>query len=368
MKKPFCRVCYKNKIGIDLKVTPSVNKMTEVSFIEDIYNLVGDEYTFLGPFKGSDKYLKIKHNVCGKTEKYIPTHFTQGRRCKNCAVKTSYEDFCRYVYDLSSGEYSITDKGKDGYLIIKNIKNNKEYNMLKSLIIQELNRYKSSLILPVEHKIDVNIKDYAIEYMNEKIWNYIKDNFEKSHLISALDIPYIENSTKSILLSSYCNKGLLKRVHNGLYTFKDFDITVNDIFESKYILRNGKRIGYWYGQSFAYKLGLIERPDNLYAATNFFGAKELDRLTMKLCGVQIVIRRPVEKVTEENYKILEIIDYLTTYKLGKRGHRKVDNNSEYRALRNYVSGIDMNEFEPYFSDCKDERLLREKIQKIYEVI
>ncbi|HCL4455161.1 TPA: hypothetical protein N2D10_003188 [Clostridium botulinum] len=55
---------------------------------EEVYELVGDEYTVIGKYTKSDEKIRMKHNVCGYDEwDVIPDNFLRGTRCRKCAYE-----------------------------------------------------------------------------------------------------------------------------------------------------------------------------------------------------------------------------------------------------------------------------------------
>lgn len=237
-KAPYCRACLQNKIGVDIKITPrSINQSTESSFIQDIADLVGDEYEYIGPYRGDNEYTYIKHNKCGTIERYIPSHFRQGIRCKKCATRTSFEGFSQYVKDLTSGEYIIVGRGNNRYLLIKNTSSGQTFSMLKNVIAQELNRVKPSVILPVKNRKNVDLSAYALQlnksdspinydyvFNIEKLWQHIQKKYTIKDLFGLNDLPASSNG-----LSRLAQKGKIKRVYVGLYTYPDNEVTAVDI-------------------------------------------------------------------------------------------------------------------------------------------
>ena len=87
-------------------------KKTNEEFVNEIYELVGDEYEFLEEYKNSKTKIKCKHNMCRYEWGIIPSSFLRGTRCPRCAgneVKT-HEEFISEVYNLVGSEYIFLDK------------------------------------------------------------------------------------------------------------------------------------------------------------------------------------------------------------------------------------------------------------------
>lgn len=94
----------------------SKNK-THQQYIQEVKQLVGDEYTVLGTYLGAKLKIKVRHNVCGYEYDVIPSAFTsKGNRCPKCAQKLKgrfikdSDDFSREVYEKVGNEYSLLEE------------------------------------------------------------------------------------------------------------------------------------------------------------------------------------------------------------------------------------------------------------------
>ncbi|QSF43347.1 hypothetical protein [Paenibacillus tianjinensis] len=76
-------------------------KRTHAEFIEEVYQLVGDEYEVLGKFINLKTKICIKHHKCGMTNDYTPRDFLQRSvRCKECfynGQSKKEEEIARYL-------------------------------------------------------------------------------------------------------------------------------------------------------------------------------------------------------------------------------------------------------------------------------
>ena len=61
-----------------------VYKKTTEDFKEEVYNLVGDEYTVLGQYTTAKVKVDMKHNICNRIYGAIPDKFIHDRRCPFC--------------------------------------------------------------------------------------------------------------------------------------------------------------------------------------------------------------------------------------------------------------------------------------------
>lgn len=89
-------------------------KRTTEQFKQEVYDLVGDEYTVLGKYVNVMTKIKIRHNVCGKVHEYTPNNFLRGSRCFDCSYRERYKkqrkslsDFKKDVFNLVGNEYTV---------------------------------------------------------------------------------------------------------------------------------------------------------------------------------------------------------------------------------------------------------------------
>lgn len=84
-------------------------KKTHEEFVNEIKNLVGDEYSVLGRYDGSKTKIEMFHITCGFKFLTKPNVFLTGCRCPKCSgkVRKDTEYFKREVFDLVGTEYSV---------------------------------------------------------------------------------------------------------------------------------------------------------------------------------------------------------------------------------------------------------------------
>jgi rubrerythrin len=81
--------------------------LTTKKYKDKIYNIVGDEYSVLGEYKGTNSPIKMKHNKCGNVFYVKPNSFiNRGSRCRPCSYKIrgknlrkSHNDFLKKLSD-----------------------------------------------------------------------------------------------------------------------------------------------------------------------------------------------------------------------------------------------------------------------------
>lgn len=89
-------------------------KKTHDEFVNEVFDLVGDEYYVIGEYvRGSDK-IEIKHNKCGANFRMRASAFLYGQRCSHCfrSDRKTQEEFETEVFESVGIEYSVIGKYK----------------------------------------------------------------------------------------------------------------------------------------------------------------------------------------------------------------------------------------------------------------
>ncbi len=90
--------------------TTDIQKKTGDGFNAEVFKLVGDEYVFIDEYKGAQTKIKVRHNECGNTYEVTPTAFlSKGRRCPKCngGVAKSKETFINQIAEQYGDEFSL---------------------------------------------------------------------------------------------------------------------------------------------------------------------------------------------------------------------------------------------------------------------
>lgn len=97
--------------------------------------------------------------------------------------------------------------------------------------------------------------------------------------------------------------GYLYRYGVGVYSIYD-DVSDEEILNQKYLIRAGRHIGVYYGNSLLYRCGIMDdRPDKDYILSNACLKKEFDN--KKIGDITMRVKRPYSEITDENYRIIE---------------------------------------------------------------
>jgi hypothetical protein len=101
----------------------SRRKKTHEEFVNEVYNLIGDEYQVLGTYTGALKKIEIYHSKCSKSYEVTPGNFLFGQRCPMCQnirnKKKTHEEFVTEVKNKFNDEYLVLGEYQD---ITKKIK------------------------------------------------------------------------------------------------------------------------------------------------------------------------------------------------------------------------------------------------------
>lgn len=111
-----------NECGFEYPVQPSNFKggkrcpkcqrgvqRTSQMYRDEVYELVGDEYTVIGDFRVTNETVLTRHNICGHKWESIPSGFLVGRRCPKCAgnLLKNHQQFVEEVFELVGVEYEV---------------------------------------------------------------------------------------------------------------------------------------------------------------------------------------------------------------------------------------------------------------------
>ncbi|MFJ7831851.1 hypothetical protein ACIQXU_16695 [Peribacillus sp. NPDC097284] len=102
-------------------------KLTHEKFVQQVKDVIGDEYTVIGTFIDRKTEVLIRHNVCNFERRYHPRGFLEQRKkgatCTNCfltgenkpsnSVKLTHEEFVKRVKFIVGDEYTILDTYKN---------------------------------------------------------------------------------------------------------------------------------------------------------------------------------------------------------------------------------------------------------------
>ena len=97
-------------------------RKTHKTFLNEVYDLVKDEYTILSEYESNKKKVLVKHNKCNHEYLVSPNKFLHlGRRCPKCngGIKYTDKNFKKKVYDLVQCEYIFLEDYKGSEIHLK---------------------------------------------------------------------------------------------------------------------------------------------------------------------------------------------------------------------------------------------------------
>lgn len=155
-------------------------RKTNAQFKKEVFDLVGNEYTFLEPYVNSYTKLKVKHNKCNDVYKVTPSNFLSGYRCPYCSVKASKTDaqFKQEVYDLVGDEYTFLEPYVNNATKIR-VKHNECGNVYKVNPNSFLHGSRCSYCFGNHKKTDAQFKQEVSDLVGEEyefLDEYVKAN------------------------------------------------------------------------------------------------------------------------------------------------------------------------------------------------
>lgn len=103
--KMQCRGC-----GIGIRA--SIRTKTHEQFAQEIFDLVGKEYTVMGEYVRDDAKIKMRHNVCGYEYEVTPSNILKDRRCPACKSSKGEVKIANWLNENGidyGSEYSFDD-------------------------------------------------------------------------------------------------------------------------------------------------------------------------------------------------------------------------------------------------------------------
>lgn len=147
--------------------------------------------------------------------------------------------------------------------------------------------------------------------------DYLKENYSVGEPIFMTDIDIPEFSEENIRyhFKKLTDKGILCRFESGVYYFPKVNIfgekmtlSADTVAIHKYIMRKGKRIGYYSGYTLANRMRLSTQVPFVEEITSNFAPAPVRELMIK--NRKYIVRRPVVEITEENIMVLQFLDCL----------------------------------------------------------
>lgn len=119
-------------------------RKTNDYFLKEVFNLVGNEYTFIDKYVNNTTKLNVVHNTCNHKYAVTPRDFLRGSRCPNCknkriseGVRLTHDEYMRRLKNVAGDEYTVLNEYKNARTKIK-IRHNRcgsEYEIYPSKLL-----------------------------------------------------------------------------------------------------------------------------------------------------------------------------------------------------------------------------------------
>lgn len=149
------------------------------------------------------------------------------------------------------------------------------------------------------------------------LYEYLKDNYTLGEPIFQNDIK-IDGMTDANLryhFKKLTDSGIICRFEDGIYYFPKTNIlgekmvlSAETVAIHKYIMRRGKRIGYYSGYTLANRMGLSTQVPFTEEITSNFAPAQVREITIK--NRKYIVRRPTIEITDENARVLQFLECL----------------------------------------------------------
>jgi predicted transcriptional regulator of viral defense system len=149
------------------------------------------------------------------------------------------------------------------------------------------------------------------------LYDYLIENYEEGEPIFLTDIN-IEGMTEENIryhLKKLTDNGTICRFDSGIYYLPRVNIfgeksvlSAETVALHKYILRKGKRIGFYSGYTLANRMGISMQVPFKEEITSNYAPAQVREISIK--NRKYVLRRPVIEITEENAYVLQLLDCL----------------------------------------------------------
>lgn len=156
-----------------------------------------------------------------------------------------------------------------------------------------------------------------------EIFEYIKKKYNYDEPIQLselyLNLPKMKEGTIRQVIKRLLTEEKIYKIKNGVYTIPNPDRILNKpssnirkVIEDTYIIdEKGNRVGYISGINFANSLGLTTQTASKEIIYSNLVANKKREISIK--NTKIIINAPRVKVTNENYKLLQVLDLLNDF-------------------------------------------------------
>lgn len=164
-----------------------------------------------------------------------------------------------------------------------------------------------------------------MEYLSliDRIYEFIKNNYKNSQPFFLKDLyghfPEINEGTIRESIRRLINEEKILKAKNGVYelpnpnrVLKSHVVNISNVVEKTYIKdKENNIIGYRSGINFANMLGLTSQTASVEVV--YSNAVSNRKREIKLNKSRLIVNSPRVEVTNQNYKLLQVLDLLTEF-------------------------------------------------------
>jgi len=228
-------------------------KKTHDEFVQEVFNLVKNEYSVLSKYINTATHILMKHNICEHEYYVTPNNFLHGYRCPICGNKNTkikqtkkHNIFVQEVYSITNNEYSVLGKYKNNKTPILMKHNNNSCNNHEWFIIP--NNFLCGSRCPVCNE---SKGEKEVRYYLEKLKLYFVPQYYFSNLLSdkgnplKFDFGVLDDNNLKLLIE-YDGEGHYRDNIFGKYSYER--TIKHDQMKNIYCKKNNillLRIPYW---------------------------------------------------------------------------------------------------------------------------
>ena len=188
------------------------------------------------------------------------------------------------------------------------------------------------------------------------VFDYIIENYKNGEPIFLSELPgasrdYIRQEMKRLV-----DEGRLERLYNGVYYLSYMTIlgtkgkiSMDKYIEKKYLIVDGKTVGYVTGLQIANKYGFTTQNPSCYEICS--NEATTKQRKFEIDGNTILVYKPVADVTEKNRSALQFLDLMSM--IDK--YSEISGAERLSKLKKYVSAVKLDfqtvkEYLPLYPD------------------
>ena len=214
-------------------------RKTDKEFRKQVFDKFGDKFALLSPYVKATQKVKVKNNTCGHIYDIRPNNLLNGSHCPFCSLnkrRTSPQNYAQRVYDLVGDEYTVVTPYKNARtpIVMRHNKCDNEYTIRPDRFLNgDRCPYCASNARGTTEKFKEKVKDkYGDEYQVVGVYVDVKTPIKIRHKVCG----YVWEPTPNNFLSgrSHCPKCRNKRLSKEKrLSIEEVKLRINTIYKGK---------------------------------------------------------------------------------------------------------------------------------------